>query len=234
MCVRARATIRRRDKRQEMVRGCKQLVFLTVALIACCLLPGAFPVSAQQKSKSKITVLRVYDPAINETVTRISPDLSETFKEFGKAVIFPGSTPGNQSVGSQMTAYYIFTGKTASRPESVRLMFTAYGTTKYKTKNDFTIKADGELVLQGKAEYRQRQLVADKTPDKDTKYEEALTLVVPLDIFLSLSKAKKVHLKIGPSDFDLNEKQRQSLATLAASIDKCESPDCLWGTLDKR
>ena len=185
----------------------------------------------QKKSKSKIRVLRIYDPQKDETSTGTMLDLTDLTRAIG-FVDLSGSTPGTYDVGSQMSASYTFPGKIFSRPESVRVVFAAFSKGKYKTKNDYMVKADGELLFQGKAEYQQQQLTT-LNKDRDKTYEERLTLVIPLDLFIRLANAKKVQLKIGPTDFDLSGEQRERLKALAASIDKCESPDCVWGTLKR-
>lgn len=215
-----------------------QLLIRATAIVCCVLMASSFTGAQkppeQKKSKNKIRVLRIYDPKKDETATGIMQGLMDMMSAMA-LVGLSTQTPGRSRLGSQMGALYTFPGKTVSPPEFVRVKFTVFDTERYKTKTDYTVKADGELLLQGKAGYDQRPLpTADKKDQgKDTMYEESLTLVVPTDLFIRLADAKKVQIKIGGTDFDLSATQRESLKALAASIDKCESPDCMWGTLNR-
>ncbi len=216
----------------------RRQLFIRSVLIACLLLAthsfaGAQKPAQPKRSKDAVTVWRVYDPATDETVTSVSYGLGDYGLGLGRNILFRDGAPGRYSVGSLMRASYKFSGKAFKRPDSVSVMFLAQGGNKYQTQNDYTVKADGEQVLQGKADYAQRQIDMGQKINKDLSLEEELTLVVPLDIFTQLAKAKKIQIKIGPTGFSLNDKQREMLQALVASLDKCEQPDCLWGTLNR-
>ncbi|MCA1592273.1 MAG: hypothetical protein LC754_06405 [Acidobacteria bacterium] len=148
----------------------------------------------KSKNKESVRIYRRYEKSKNETITETRP-----------MPIF-----GNILGGLDMNVFYTYLGKSSTTPQSVTINFTS-SNPEHEHRRDLIVKADGEVYQLGTMEYR-------RLPDSNFGFPGKLSLSIPVEAFNRIANAKKVHMKLGTEDFDLEERHIKKLRGLASAM----------------
>jgi len=175
-----------------------------MVLLVLALLGGTAHGSQKTKpqNEERINVYRKYDKKKRETVTQ--SDL----------MLIYGPEPGPYSLGFglSMFASYSFPDQKPSAPETITLSFiSSENRYVFAFERDLTIKADNDILKLGKMDYQQIRSSSQVASEK-------LWLPLSREVFGRIANAKRVHVKLGEKEFDLNEHHLKNLQGLINSI----------------
>ena len=189
-------------------------------LLSICFLVGLAQDKAPVKeSKVKLTKIKtVYDKAKDETLMVLMPMMVSVIPGTIDAS-FPaeGATMRLPSAELRMTAYFSFPGKTLITPKQIVLGFQSLtqDKTKFAQERELTVTADGSQLNFGEMTITDRRIDSGIQLRDTTFYRETLELPVAYEDFLRITKAAKVSVRLGKTNFDLQSGQLQSLRALA-------------------
>jgi hypothetical protein len=183
-----------------------------LCLFLICLVSGTPRLSAQQisatRSKEKVPIFHVFEPSKNETVTSVGPLDDGTFAQLA---ILSAATPSPVADSTRIqtrfalrTAYYVYAGKSPTRPQNVSFEFTAgVDEGKHEEGLDFSFSVEGQQIYQGKTVYG-RSLFP-------TGYILMQTAEIPTEFFLLVAQSRKARFQIGRRSYELGGGQRKHL-----------------------
>jgi hypothetical protein len=191
--------------------------FSLVLLLLVVVVPGIAQTGAPRQKEEKkysIEIYRRYDKGKDETVTEtgIVP-----ISESSEGPVFMGAL--------DMNVFYTYRGTSPVLPQSVTIkIFSFYPP--FQHRHDLTLVADGETFQLGDMQYRKRArnnsplFVRSGPVDVGSMdgFIGEMTINVPVETFKRIAGAKKVHLKIGTMDRDLQKYHLEKLSGLASAM----------------
>jgi hypothetical protein len=117
----------------------------------------------------------------------------------------------------RLSVYYLFPGKTPSKPEQVAVIFTSrsQGAGKFQDKNEFSAEIDGGHVAFGTTELLESRRMS-------SYYQEVLGMFVPFDKFFDLvdNNKESLSMRVGNVKFELDRAEMEALRDLASRAEK--------------
>ena len=178
-----------------------QTLSITLLLLVCVVSGAAQNVaptsSPKSNDKGSVRIYRRYDKAKSETVTSAYP--------------IPAS--GYPLGGLYINVYYTYPGKTPAVPQLLIIRVIAPDSEfECEDNRELAVKADGGVYQLGKMEYR-------KIPESGFGgFTGILSLPVSAEVFTRIASAKKVHIKLGSSDYDLEERDLKKWRALVGTM----------------
>jgi len=175
---------------------------------------------AQSKPQDRIEIsTNPPPPAMSLPVVKEVGKAKATYNERTDktaAQTVPFQVVGEWSNGVRLKAGFESTGKKITKPSVIKLTFYSSSENRVLADNRaITILLDGNTVLSDTARYE----------GGNTNGRIFLITVaqeIPYDLFLKMLTAKKVHMKIGPADFDLKDADLEALKDLKKLIEQAE------------
>jgi hypothetical protein len=180
-----------------------QTLSITLLLLICVVLGTAQSVapipSPKSKDKASVRIYRLYDKSKNQTITSAYP--------------IPAS--GYPLGGLYINVYYTYPGKTPAVPQLVIIRVIAPDSElEYEDNRELAVKADGAVYRLGRMDYQ-------KIPESGFGgFTGILSLTVPVEVFSRIASAKKVHIKLGSSDQDLEERDLKKWRALVGNMNQ--------------
>lgn len=163
--------------------------------------------------QGELPIIQMFYPDRNETAIIAPTGI------IGKsATLFagPSSVPPPPRNLDLWEVKYMYPGRNRVRPQEISFnFFINQGKDRYKEKQSFSVSGDDTIVHQGELVLEQRDFSGGKKPVT----RNMLVAVVPTEVFLRISRAKKVELKLGRETFKLNGDQRKHIRALAETIE---------------
>lgn len=154
----------------------------------------------KSKPRESVRIYQQYDKSKEETITSIRPipPAGHTFVSVGP--------------GLDINVYYTYPGKTPAPPKSIIIsIIDSSPELQYENNRELTVKADGQTYRLGRMDYRQ-------VPEFSFGgFIGKLLLSIPVETFNRIAGAKKVHLKLGSFDYDLEEHDLRKWRALAST-----------------
>jgi len=115
----------------------------------------------------------------------------------------------------EFSTYFTYKGKTLITPRWVNIGFISQteNPRKYVDYN-LIIKADDQVMTLGKMKVLAKTTYSN--PGRESSVREIFELAIPYDQFLSIANAKKVKVRFGSTDFNLEKNHLEAIRDLAS------------------
>lgn len=166
---------------------------------------------AKRKFKYDGKIETTYDPAKDQSMVffKLIPVKQLEEPKFGEEIQFSDER-------MELTAYFAYPGQTLITPKwiTLGLLSATENPQKYK---DFklTLKVDGQWVELGTMKVLSTVTYTAR-PRRLPVVRQTAELPIPYQQFLQLANAKKVKVKLGSEEFDLEKKHLEAIRDLAA------------------
>jgi hypothetical protein len=149
-----------------------------------------------------------------DIITQYDKEKNETKVELKRMIVSPLMNPREHVLN--LTAYYVYPGKTPSKPQEVVLGIISLSYNrerKFQDARELTAELDGKQISLGTLELIDSRGLA-------THYKEVMGLYVPFDTFFHLVDNKKetLQMRIGTVAFELKRDHLEALRDLASRI----------------
>ena len=165
------------------------------------------------KAASRILFLLVLSTIIwaQETQGKLVKVEYDSAKDLTQITLNPFILVSKKHEELRLGAVATYSGKAKVRPQEVNLIFLSLSASdmdKYDAARKLSVTLDGQHVVLGEARHAKQT--------QNGFFVETLTLAIPLDVFLRISKSREAKLKIGFTEVSLSE-QHMEILRIAAS-----------------
>jgi len=120
-----------------------------------------------------------------------------------------------------MTAYFVSPGKVLVKPRFIVIGFRSWtlDQTKYATDHVLTIDLDGSSINLGPMEVMERRIDPNMELQGKQYFFESLELPLPYETFERITKAEKVKMALGGTEFQLQNEHLEAFRDLISRVE---------------
>jgi hypothetical protein len=120
-----------------------------------------------------------------------------------------------------MTAYFVSPGKVLVKPRFVVIGFRSWtlDKTKYASDHTLIIDFDGSSINLGPMEVVERRIDPNMELHSNQYFLESLELPLPYETFLRITKADKVKMTLGGTEFQLGNEHLEAFRDLISGVE---------------
>ena len=187
-------------------------------IIICASLITTISALAQKSSQDKVEIsTNPPPPALSFPVVKELGKAKAMYNQRADKLITqtaPIPVWGDRRRNIGLQAEFVSSGKKLVKPSSITLRFFSHASDRtYADNRAVTIKLDGSEVLSETAHYEEGNTNGEI-------FLISVTQEVSYEMFSKILAAKKVEIKIGPTEFELNESGREALRDLKKLIEQ--------------